>query len=154
MIAAAVRWSPDGIQQDCKQCQPPPNESEEERAERLALRREWGCDGPAEHPWGAIECLECPAGRPRPSCPECKGSGRIELRTCPWQELEPIHLEVVAQAELIEHGLLPAPGTWNDQTATFVDAARLALSERARYMEVAESRRQQAWLQSIQQPRR
>lgn len=47
-------------------------------------------------------------------------------------------MEVCRAAELLEHGVLPDPGGWQDQSAVGCDAIELAFGELCRWRRVAE----------------
>ena len=67
--------------------------------------------------------MSCPAcGGKRESCAHCDGVGTIEIRECPFRLIEPKHSHAIIAALQMENGILPAPGAWLDQAATFVDA--------------------------------
>lgn len=78
-----------------------------------------GCDGPTadELHTTSIECAAC-RGRNQ-ACTHCDGTGTVRIRRCVWKLLEPVHVEVIEAALLVEHGVLPAAGGWDDQTHTW-----------------------------------
>lgn len=57
-------------------------------------------------------------------------AGRVE-RLCPVQRAAEVASLVLAWRWLIEHGTLPAPGGWLDQTEGFIEACGVLDAERA-----------------------
>lgn len=125
MIAAAAAWKRGGFEQSCTECR---KEGSEEQ------RKAWGCDAPTEAPQFTLE--PCPICRGEDDeCPDCGGSGRLDVYRCPFALIEPRHTEICQAVEFLEVGILPGAGGWADQPATFVDALILCQHERASYQE-------------------
>lgn len=82
-----------------------------------------------------MECPLCPDGDPDPACEVCAGAGSWTLRRCPYVFTSHEDRKVVACANLVDLGILPAPGGWQDQTAWFQQAASLAIGEKRAYEE-------------------
>lgn len=117
--------------QDCNQCKDDPK-----------LRKAWGCDGPTATDECAAE-IACPACNGRPvTCSHCDTSGVVRFRRCPWQLIGFEHSELVMFAVRSEQGLLPAPGGFYDQAATFCDAFDFARNELAEWRELLNERAQ------------
>ncbi len=59
-------------------------------------------------------------------CGECKKEGFITERGRPAGHLTPEGMEYFTGYRMLKsYGLLPAPGTWPEQTALFIDAVEL-----------------------------
>lgn len=90
--------------------------------------RSWGCfeatpdDEPAYH----IDCIWC-SGR-NEDCPHCGGTNRVPYHRCPNVLVNQPMLEMVSAVALVEHGVLPEPGGWNDQASTFCQAHPIVAS--------------------------
>lgn len=92
------------------------------------LRTQWGCDEPVAE---ATQFLEpCPfcAGS-REECEHCHGTNQIPITRCPRKTVPMQCIEMIQAAALVEYGVLPDPGGWHDQPATFVRAYPLAMQE-------------------------
>lgn len=85
----------------------------------------------------------CPKRQARADCPECEGSGQIQINRCPHVLVQRVHLDVCQGAELIELGILPVAGGWAEQSATFFDALVLVLREKAGYEKQRAKREQE-----------
>lgn len=120
------------LEQSCRRCQPKPDETDAERAERLERRARWGCDAELEHAVLEVECWVC-RDDPDDACPHCKGTGTHPIRRCPWSVVDGTALQVVEGLAFLDVGVLPAPGGWGDQAATWWDATVIAMQERAEY---------------------
>lgn len=142
ILAAGLRFGGAAakIEATCQLCREPEDESADERAERLALRASWGCDEPTETEQLALDCWVCPPKRPRAACRTCGGSGTVQLFRCPWSQVDAAALQICDALPLLDLGLLPTPGGWADQAATWYDATVLALQERATYEEIERER--------------
>jgi len=107
------------------------------------MRGPWGCDGPTASPEFAvtIRCFVCD-GRD-PGCPDCRGTGDIEIRDCPWKRVEDQHLDACDAMVRMESGILPGPGGFSDQSATFVEAYPLLRAELDHWREVQQRRAEQ-----------
>jgi hypothetical protein len=81
--------------------------------------------------------FECPFCLGRlPSCPDCNGTGRIEVWECPNRRVKQRHLDVCSAAVFLEMGgVMPSTGGWAEQSATFLDALVIVCKERAHYEE-------------------
>ncbi len=124
-MAAAVNLAPRGcgFEQDCTRCDDP------------ELRKQWGCDAPAEQPVTWLEpCPFCSGGSA--SCKHCTGTNRVPIFRCPHALATARERDVLMAASLVEQGMLPDPGGWQDQAATFVEAFPLATNEIAHWREV------------------
>lgn len=82
-----------------------------------------------------FECPLCPDRDPDPECGVCAGSGQWTLRRCPYVYTNGGDRKVVSCASMVELGVLPAPGGWQDQTAWFQQAASLVLHDKRAYEE-------------------
>lgn len=90
-----------------------------------------------------ISCPDCNGWNPE--CEACEGGGKKNLRRCPSSFVDArMRSFMVAYRQYDERGVLPAPGSWNDQAALFVayvgvvDAERGAIAaERERLREAA-----------------
>lgn len=100
--------------------------------ERERLREFWGCDAPTETPQFSAKCPFCKGKRVK--CPHCDGTGDIDFHRCPHSYVGAREHEICQAVVMMESGILPHPGGWTDQAATFVDAAMLVASERAHYL--------------------
>lgn len=118
MIAACVACAPRGnrFEQDCSQCHDPNK------------RKEWGCDEPTAEPFAFIDpCPFCDGGSA--DCVHCKGGGRIPMHRCPNVLATRREFDAITAAALVEHGVLPDEGGWQDQPNTFVRAYPLLMQE-------------------------
>lgn len=97
------------------------------------IRRNWGCDEPAVSPVWDIECSCDGAG-----CEECDGEGRRAMYRCPGSMLREAEQSTVraigkamrAYGFLDAHGILPAPGSLSEQSASFLEFVGLVGRER------------------------
>lgn len=121
MAAAALAWGP-RPPQTCARCRTSPE-----------LRKEWGCDEPAARSTWTLTCWRC--GGEDEKCEVCAGRREVDQFRCPQSMAGPHERAVCASADLLEVGILPVAGGWEDQAATFCDAVRIALHERAGYRE-------------------
>lgn len=65
----------------------------------------------------------------RPDCAHCRGEDRIPIHRCPRALATKRELDCVTACGLVEHGILPDPGGWQDQAATFTAAYPIVMSE-------------------------
>lgn len=65
----------------------------------------------------------------------CAGTGQWKLTRCPQVFCAHEHRKAVGCASMLEVGILPAPGGWDDQAAIWQQAAMLALGEKNGYEE-------------------
>lgn len=85
------------------------------------LRQQWGCDEPvAEATQWLKPCPFCSGSDD--SCEHCKGSNEIPILRCPRKTVTQQHMDTITAAALVEQGVLPDRGGWQDQPATFVRA--------------------------------
>lgn len=70
---------------------------------------------------------------PDERCPECNGEGEFKLTCCPGEFVTADAWDALEAAELYEKGLPPVMGGSEDQAAVFVDAARFAWNEEAKW---------------------
>jgi len=102
--------------------------------------KEWGCFEDAEDPCFWMECIWCQGHDD--DCPRCGGEGRIPHHRCPNSQVKPEHLAMVSAVALVEQGVLPASGGWDDQSAAFVEAHPIVASEISKAREAAMDRAQ------------
>lgn len=102
-------------------------------------RRAWGCDEPAPEPVLWIEPCPFCAGR-NPACDQCSGTDRVPIMRCPQRLVTQRELSAVSAALLVERGVLPDAGGWEQQAHTFVAAFPLLCSEIAHWRQVASQR--------------
>ena len=116
-VAVAFQSSGSGLEQDCRQC-----------VHSNSLREQWGCDAPTVEPlFWMNPCPWC-AGT-TDDCDHCSGEGRIGVHRCPNTMATSKHLELVGAVVMVEQGILPDPGGWQDQSSLFVQAYPLIASE-------------------------
>lgn len=82
---------------------------------------------PLAESYAFLDCTFC--GGQEPECRYCQGTGRIELFRCPNQLATRRELDAVSAVLLVEQGVLPDPGGWQDQAETFVRAYPLLAKE-------------------------
>lgn len=118
------------LENSCAVCQRDDEEAKE-------CRTRWGCDTEqSDEDWqesGALAlepCIFCD-GRDD-NCPDCEGTNQIPIKRCPWKLIEPGHRQLVQLVNLVQFGLLPAPGGWLDQPAVFTQAWDLVMAEKGR----------------------
>jgi hypothetical protein len=73
-------------------------------------------------------------------CEDCHGENRIELVGCPRKCIRPEHEQAVVATLQLERGILPAPGAWLDQSATFVAAFPLMAGELEAWRKILQKR--------------
>lgn len=105
-----------GFEQNCELCHDP---------ER---RKQWGCDAPAAEPVFWIEPCHVCGGR-QADCSQCQGQNRVPMFRCPNVLATDREIDCLVAASQVEHGVLPDPGGWQDQAATFVAAYAIARRE-------------------------
>lgn len=121
-MAAAARYS--RLPQDCRVCRRPDTEAR-------AARERWGCDGPStEGVLFEFDCVRCGGGDP--ACTRCSGTGQEQATRCPNAVATGTSLRVLDYVDMMEVGVFPVAGGWEDQSATFTRAVRFAASERAK----------------------
>lgn len=98
------------------------------------------CTGPPDGPGFIAPCFVCHGADE--DCPECKGENRIELAGCPRKCIRPEHEDAIGATLRLELGILPAPGAWFDQAATFVQAWPLLAGELASWRQILQKRAQ------------
>ena len=119
-VAVAFQSSGSGLEQDCRQC-----------VTSADLRHQWGCDQPTVEPLFWLNpCPWCNGMVDK--CDHCQGEGRVGVPRCPNKMATSKHLELVAAVEMVEQGILPDPGGWQDQASLFVQAYPLVASEVAK----------------------
>jgi len=88
----------------------------------------WGCDSDTAEPLCHIS--PCPfCNGLRDECVHCTGSNNVPIYRCPNKLVTQRHLDAISAANLVEHGILPDPGGWQDQANTFVRAFPLLCNE-------------------------
>lgn len=125
MLAVAVAMAPpgQGFEPTCTQCHDPEK------------RKRWGCDAPAPEPIGHLApCVFCDGSTDE--CQHCGGENRIPLWRCPNSCLDQAHFDVVSGVAMVERGILPDPGGWQDQAAAFVGAFGLVTREIEAWREI------------------
>lgn len=125
-MAAAVAAAPkgEGFEQSCARCHDP------------ELRRRWGCDEPTAEP--VFHLRPCPFCQgQREDCPSCQGTNQMPIHRCPHKLATRRELDVVHGCALVECGVLPDPGGWHDQPATFVAAHPIVMHEIEHWRSVA-----------------
>lgn len=131
------------LEQNCRLCRPKPDETDQDRTERLERRSRWGCDAEVEHAILVVDCWVCGDGDPDDGCSVCAGSGTHEIRRCPWSIVDGTAIAVVEGLSFFDVGALPQPGGWSEQSATWWDATVLALGERDEYRRRARRKAEQ-----------
>lgn len=127
---------------DCSRCRDP---------KQVAARERWGCDGPAEYPVFVTMCEVCIGNGYTDAgvCPACGGSGENTHHRCPSATLDEAGagkraaLENVVRAymEYDRRNVLPATGGWADQSVSFAAAVAIIDSERGRYEQLEQDKR-------------
>lgn len=102
--------------------------------------KEWGCFEPTEEPTWWIECVWC-SGLDD-DCPRCGGECGIPQLRCPNSLELRNELDIVSSVALVEQGVLPSPGGWDDQSAQFVAAHPIVASEIGKQRQAAMERAQ------------
>jgi hypothetical protein len=97
------------------------------------LRRTWGCDSQAPEALFEVDCPRCYGSHAE--CELCGGSGSVPVHRCPWATRTRVIGRVLDYSSLLECGVLPVGGGWEDQSATFADALSIVLRTRARIEE-------------------
>ena len=116
-VAVAFQSNGSGLEQDCRQC-----------VTSESLRKQWGCDSPTAEPMFWINpCPWCNGGTDH--CTHCEGDGRIGIHRCPNTMATKKHVELVGAIMMVEQGILPDPGGWQDQATLFVQAYPLIANE-------------------------
>lgn len=127
MIAAAVAFD-DELDNDCTVCRVSPE-----------MREAWGCERDTPIPLYQFECWACRANDDE-ECKTCGGTRQVGLRRCPRSQLDEDAVALLAASNMLQAGVFPAAGSWEDQAATFCDAVVIVGSERAMYWERTISR--------------
>ena len=88
----------------------------------------WGCTARAPHPFAQLKCwgARCES-RPWPTCPHCKGTGRVELFDCPNRTVAAVYRQVVISVVEAEDGTWPVAGGTYDQAAWWLEARGILL---------------------------
>lgn len=141
IVAAWARWSGQAGPQSCAVCSEHPDETADEREERLELRRRWQCDGDGPDVVAEFVCFLCPPPDangarvlpPRSGCRVCGGTGSWTIKRCPHAYAGEIGREACDAAEMLSSSILPHPGGLDDQPARWLEAALLCGAERAEY---------------------
>ena len=116
MLAALLRRG--RLEQSCRTCRTSPE-----------ARRRWGCDRPLPRA-EATDSLECPRCDAVPArmagCARCGGEGRIPILRCPNAVLasDPGFGLFLDSYDLLQQGILPAPGGAFAQAHQFLEACR------------------------------
>ena len=130
---------------DCSRCRDPGSEE---------LRKVWGCDAPSHGVVFQTTCSRCngagcpPAlDRPWPH-PTCIKGARVYYR-CMSHEIarhrgRGVENFLHAYQLFDAHGVMPATGSWLDQTCHFEIASRVIASERAAWDREEEEHRRQS----------
>jgi hypothetical protein len=93
-----------------------------------AKRREWGCDAATPEPIAWID--PCPfCGGRDDACTHCEGTNRVGVHRCPNALVSQRELHAITAAALVENGVMPDVGGWQDQAATFTQAWPLIMQE-------------------------
>lgn len=69
-------------------------------------------------------------------CEECGGNNEIPIHRCPNKLVTSREIAAISAALMVERGVLPDPGGWMDQPATFVQAFPLITREIAHWQRV------------------
>jgi len=84
----------------------------------------------------SISCSFCSGLRD--DCPHCKGTNQIPIHRCPNKLVSRRELDCITACFLVEQGVLPDPGGWQDQPATFTAAWPLVMNEIVQWRGVAQ----------------
>lgn len=101
-------------------------------------REAWGCDGPTEEAWGAIECHVCideARTAYRQTCTTCDGTGQLDLHECPNRMVGAYEAAMVRYATLLDKGIWPFEVQPSDCPASLVDSIVAILSTKVRIEE-------------------
>lgn len=105
-----------GFEQDCSQCHDPEK------------RKKWGCDEPcSESIANLVPCPFCNTGVQ--GCEHCGGENTVPIFRCPRKLVTAREVDALQAAAMVEVGVLPDPGGWQDQAYTFVRAYPIAMRE-------------------------
>lgn len=116
-VAVAFQSNGSGLEQDCRQCKT-----------SAPLRQQWGCDTATAEPLFWLN--PCPWCQGKlPVCDHCQNEGRVPIHRCPNTMATDKHLAVVNAVVMVEQGVLPDPGGWQDQATWFVQAYPLIATE-------------------------
>lgn len=84
----------------------------------------------------------------RPECVHCGGANRLPILRCPNKIVTQTETDLIIGAMLVEHGVMPDQGGWQDQPATWTQAYQVAVREiahwRAEHQRVAMRNHEQA----------
>jgi hypothetical protein len=116
-----------GFEQDCSQCHEP------------EIRKQWGCDEPTAEPLFWLEPCPFCAGKQQ-ACAHCDGTNKVAMHRCPNALATQVERDMLTAAALVEHGVLPEEGGFQDQAATFCQAYPLAMQEIVHWRAVAADR--------------
>lgn len=73
-------------------------------------------------------------------CDRCEGTGQVEVHRCPRAISDPMARRVIGYVNMLEAGILPVAGGWEDQSASFAEAAAVAMAARADIEERTQAR--------------
>jgi hypothetical protein len=71
-------------------------------------------------------------------CQHCHGTNVVQLHRCPNQLATRREMDIVTACGLTEQGVLPDPGGWQDQSATFTAAWPIVMHEIRRWRQLAQ----------------
>lgn len=116
---------------DCSVCRLPKNKTRRER---------WGCDAPVTV---TVFKIGCACGG-EVDCAKCKGLGVIDMHRCPNSivadgdrvEVQRVATFLRTYAEYDARNVLPAPGGFGDQAASWCEAVQVADQERGRWEKI------------------
>lgn len=121
-MAVAAKYAK--LPQSCQVCK-------RQDSEARAARERWGCDGPStEGVLFEFDCVRCRGEDP--DCVRCSGTGTQHATRCAFATATPQSWRVVEYLDLVEIGVLPVAGGWEDQSLTFLQALRFAAGERSK----------------------
>jgi hypothetical protein len=81
-----------------------------------------------------FDCPECTVAT-REQCRACEGTGRQIVDRCPGRTIPRIAWDVCRSVALLDVGILPVTGGWQEQSATWAEAMSIVAREKGEYEE-------------------
>ncbi len=80
-----------------------------------------------------VPCWQC--GGTRADCSLCEGLKTVPIKRCPYRFVDVSAWDACRSLSMLEVGVLPGPGGWMNQSATWLEAVQIVAAHKRHYDE-------------------